>query len=52
MKQLLAAFALIISAMPGLAVAQGCDHDDRASMSCAEGYIWDDASSACIVQTS
>ncbi len=44
--------ALALALMPVAAFAQGCGHEQRANMSCAEGQVWDEATKACVVQTS
>lgn len=43
-----AALALAASLSPALAAGNGCNKDQQASMSCAEGTTWDAATKACI----
>jgi hypothetical protein len=43
-----ALIALAASLTPGFALAQGCHHDQQASMSCADGTVWDAKARACI----
>lgn len=50
MRMLLAALALTLA--PFAALAEGCSHEQRANISCAEGTVWDDATRSCIVQSS
>lgn len=42
--------ALVIAVLPSLSLAMGCSggHDQTAQMSCPEGQIFDDESSACV----
>lgn len=47
-KTLLAALALAAGLSPALALAQGCDHERRAQISCAEGQSWDAATRSCV----
>lgn len=48
-------FSAAFAILPGLALAgpMGCsgDHSETQAMSCVEGTVWDEASSACIPQT-
>lgn len=51
MKTLLTALALTV--LPGLALAEGCGFGHTtASMSCAEGSVFDAESGACVPTTS
>jgi hypothetical protein len=50
MRILLVGLTLCLS--PMAALANGCEHDQRAQISCAEGTVWDDATKSCINQTS
>ena len=45
--------AAVIALLPGLAIAQGCnsDHSQTASMSCAEGMVYDVDSNTCVAAT-
>ncbi len=46
-------FAVILAVAPGLALAEGCSHDNRQAMSCADGYDYDHTTGVCVVtQTS
>jgi hypothetical protein len=48
-KAFAAAFAVSTILVPGLALAQGCDHGREAiKMSCAEGTGWDDKTAKCV----
>jgi hypothetical protein len=47
MKTLLAVLAVAGALAPGLAMAQGCHHEDKVKMTCAEGQSWDDAAKRC-----
>lgn len=40
--------ALALSALPVVAVAQGCDHEK--AQSCAAGSSWDEATKSCVKQ--
>ncbi len=48
MKTLLATLAVVAGLAPGLALANGCNHDRSAQISCAEGQTWDVQTSSCI----
>lgn len=47
MKAFLTVFVLAAAMGPGLAVAQGCDHEQKIKISCADGTSWDDQSKTC-----
>ncbi len=44
--------AIVLAVLPIAAAAEGCNKDQRANMSCADGQVWDETSASCIVQTS
>jgi hypothetical protein len=47
-KLVVAVLAFAASLTPAIAAGDGCNHDQQASMSCAEGTTWDAATKACI----
>lgn len=49
MKTSLAALALVL--LPGLALAQGCNHAKTTAMSCADGMIPDAETGTCVPVT-
>ncbi|WP_126977350.1 hypothetical protein [Frigidibacter oleivorans] len=52
LRRALSALALLpVLLVPGLAAAQGCEHDE-ARLSCAQGTQWDEASQSCITVSS
>ncbi len=48
MKTLFAALAVAAGLTPALALAQGCDHERQAQISCAEGQSWDATTRSCV----
>lgn len=44
--------ALILALAPFAVQAQGCDHDQRAAASCADGDTWDAQTSSCVPNAS
>lgn len=50
---LLAAIILAGAIAPSLAAAAGCHRNQQeASISCAEGKVWDEAAKACVTASS
>ncbi len=42
----------ILTLSPIVALAQSChERHDQQAMSCAEGMVWDEATSTCVTQT-
>ena len=50
MKTLQIFAALVLSALPGFSLAEGCH--DKASASCTEGMVWDSAKGTCVERPS
>lgn len=46
--------AALLTVLPGIALAQGCmyGHDERVTMSCADGTTWDADSMTCVATVS
>lgn len=42
----------ILALLPGLTIAQGCDHTKTTAMSCADGTIPDPETGTCVPVTS
>lgn len=43
--------ALVLTILPGMAIAEGCSglmHDTTTAMSCAEGTVMDSETGACV----
>ncbi|MCO5128103.1 MAG: hypothetical protein M9957_12830 [Rhodobacteraceae bacterium] len=51
-RTFVAALALVAGLSPALALAEGCSHERRAQITCAEGSTWDDAVQRCVVISS
>ncbi len=43
--------ALTLTLLPGLALAQGCDHAKSTAMSCADGMMPDAETGTCVPVT-
>ncbi|MEM0945862.1 MAG: hypothetical protein AAGK37_00540 [Pseudomonadota bacterium] len=44
--------ALAFAALPSLGFAMGCNYgESHASMSCADGFVWDGEKGACVQPT-
>jgi hypothetical protein len=53
MKIKVALAALALTLAPALAIAGGCEKGHQeASMSCADGTVWNPETKACVVSTS
>ncbi|MCK8464773.1 hypothetical protein MUY35_13025 [Aliiroseovarius sp. S1339] len=40
--------ALVLTILPTLSVAMGCERGDHTAASCDAGQTWDDATQACV----
>lgn len=50
MKRVLLALSLIFAALPALAGPLQCPHEQpqSASLTCADGMVWDEKAAACV----
>ncbi len=46
-----ACFALTLTLLPGLALAEGCSHSNTTAMSCSEGAVPDAQTGTCVPVT-
>lgn len=53
MKTVLLALSLAAAALPAIAQPASCHHDmqQTATMTCAEGLVWDEKAAACVAIT-
>ncbi len=40
--------ALVLTALPTLSVAMGCERGKHTAASCSSGQTWDDATQTCV----